>query len=64
MDAVELRDPDDARAYLLQGLWLTRASRPAGAIVKPALEWVLELASGGHATLPVGFFADLGTLVY
>ncbi|MGL6095290.1 MAG: hypothetical protein ACRC7O_05760, partial [Fimbriiglobus sp.] len=64
MDVVELRDPDDARTYLLQGLWLQRAARPTAATAKPGLEWILELASGGFPVPPPGFVADLGTLVF
>src|SRR5947209_18849389 len=60
MDVVILRDPDEAQRYLLQGLWFQRALPPAAPTVKPALEWSLEIAAGGHPLPPTGFVADLG----
>src|SRR5688500_17819901 len=55
----ELRDQDDARRFLLQGLWLQRVVpvRRAGG-VGPVLEWALEVASEGGPLPPVGFVAD------
>jgi hypothetical protein len=64
MDVVELRDPDQARTYLLQGLWLQRVVKPAATLVKPALEWCLEIAASGQPLPPVGFVADLGNVAY
>lgn len=64
MELVELRDLDAARAYILQGLWLQRVVRPTGPLVRPALEWALEIASAGNPLPPVGFVADLGNVVY
>ncbi len=64
MDLVELRNLDAAREYLLQGLWLQRVVQPTAALVRPALEWALEIASGGQPLPPVGFVADLGNVVY
>jgi hypothetical protein len=64
MDLVELRNLDEARAFLLQGLWLQRVVNPAAGLVKPALEWALEIASNGQPLPPVGFVADLGNVVY
>jgi hypothetical protein len=60
MDIHELRNPDDARRFLLQGLWCQRAVPPSAATVRPALEWALEAASAGLALPPVGFVCDLG----
>src|SRR5262245_35723893 len=57
---VELRDPDQARAYVLQGLWWQRVVPPAAATVRPALEWAKEVAAAGQPLPPVGFVADLG----
>jgi hypothetical protein len=38
MDPIlELRDLDAARRYVLEGLWLQRAMKPAARTVKPAL---------------------------
>ena len=56
----ELRDLDEARQFLAQGLWLQRVRAPVAAMVRPALRWALEVASGGHPLPPVGFVADLG----
>jgi len=56
----ELRDPDKARQFLAQGLWLQRLRAPIPATVHPALRWALEIASAGDPLPPVGFIADLG----
>jgi hypothetical protein len=56
----ELRDLDEARQFLAQGLWLQRVRAPAAALVRPALRWALEVASAGQPLPPVGFVADLG----
>jgi len=64
MEVVELRDPNEARRFLLQGLWLQRAVRPAGANVKQALEWASEIASSGQPLPPIGFVADLGAVAF
>ena len=56
----ELRSPDDARAFLLQGLHLQRLLPVRADSVRPALEWALEIASAGQPLPPVGFVADLG----
>ena len=60
MSAFELRDLDETRRFLLQGLWWQRASAPAPATVRPALDWALQAASGGQPLPPLGFLADLG----
>ncbi len=60
MSTYELRDLDEARRFLLQGLWWQRATAAAPATVRPALEWALQTASGGQALPPLGFLADLG----
>ncbi|HET6572965.1 MAG TPA: hypothetical protein VFG68_05130 [Fimbriiglobus sp.] len=64
MELVELRNLDEAREYVLQGLWLQRVVHPTAALVRPALEWALEIASGGQPLPPVGFVADLGNVAY
>jgi hypothetical protein len=64
MGLVELRNLDEARNYILQGLWLQRVVRPTAALVRPALEWALEIAAGGQPLPPVGFVADLGNYIY
>src|SRR5881394_3087322 len=63
MDLVtELRDLDAARRFILDGLWLQRALKPTAKTVKPALEWAMEIASGGHPLPPIGFVADVGNV--
>ena len=47
MQVVELREPDAARRFVLQGLWLTRATPPAAQLVRPTLEWAFEIAASG-----------------
>jgi len=64
MQTIELRDPDSARLFLCQGLWLQRA-RPVSAVtVRPALEWALEIAAAGQPLPPVGFVADVAHLAF
>jgi hypothetical protein len=60
MDTYDLRDPDDARRFVLQGLRCQRVLSPAPATVRPALEWASEAASEGMPLPPIGFIADLG----
>src|SRR5262245_30112317 len=60
MDPIELRDLDTAKRYVLEGLWLQRAVKPSAATVRAALEWAMEVASGGHPLPPIGFIADVG----
>jgi hypothetical protein len=64
MELVELRNLDEAREYVLQGLWLQRVVPPTAGLIRPALEWALEVAAGGQPLPPVGFVADLGNVVY
>jgi hypothetical protein len=56
----ELRDLDEARRFVQQGLWLQRVQAPAAATVRAALAWSLEVVSAGQPLPPVGFVADLG----
>src|SRR5262249_1767448 len=58
MDNRILRDLDDARRFVLQGLCLQRVMPPA--TFKQPLEWALELASEGHPLPPVCLVADVG----
>ena len=60
MEIHELRDLDRARRFVVEGLWLQRAVKPAAATVRAALEWAMEVASGGHPLPPIGFIADVG----
>jgi hypothetical protein len=60
MNIFELRDLDQARRFLLEGLWLQRVLPPTAATVRPPLEWALEIAASGQPLPPLGFVADLG----
>jgi len=64
MHHIELRDLEEARRYLLQGLWWQRVLPPTAATVRPALEWYLEMASAGQPLPPIGFVADVGQAVF
>jgi hypothetical protein len=64
MNSYELRDLDDARRFLLQGLWWQRVVPPTAATVRTALEWAMELASEGHPLPPPGFVADVGHVAF
>lgn len=55
----ELRDPNEARRFLLQGLWWQRVAPPAVASVRTALALALEVSSGGQPLPPAGFVADV-----
>jgi hypothetical protein len=63
MSTLELRDLEQARRYLLHGLWLQRVMPIGPATVAPALEWALEIAARGCPLPPVGFISDIGHLV-
>ncbi len=60
MSRYELRDSDDARRFLVQGLWWQRVLPPRPGHVRPVLQWALEIVSAGHDLPPIGFLADLG----
>lgn len=60
MNIRELRDGDQARRFVQEGLWLQRVAPPNPLSVQAALRWVLEAASAGQPVPPIGFIADLG----
>jgi hypothetical protein len=60
----ELRDLDVARKYIVEGLWLQRAVRPHAETIRPALDWAMEIVSGGHPLPPIGFVADVGHIAF
>ncbi|MHB1425578.1 MAG: hypothetical protein ACYC3I_20615 [Gemmataceae bacterium] len=60
MSRYELRDAEEARRFLLQGLWWQRVVPPRAGRVRAVLAWALEIASSGHDLPPLGFLADLG----
>ena len=57
---IEIRDPDEARTFVLQSLWLARVVAPSTATVEVVLRWALEIASEGEPLPPVGFVSDVG----
>jgi hypothetical protein len=59
-----IRDSNEARRFLVQGLWWQRVLPPRVATVRPILEWVKELAAGGQPLPPPGFVADLGHVAF
>src|SRR5262249_30976818 len=64
MNPIVLRDPDEARHFLLQGLWFQRAIHPGVATVSRALNWALTIADAGQPLPPTGFVADLGHVAF
>ena len=64
MNTYELRDLDEARLFLCQGLWWQKIEAPSGVSVREVLGWALQIASSGHPLPPVGFLADLGHLAF
>lgn len=64
MESIEIRDLDEAKRYILDGLWLQRAVKPNAKNVKLILEWAMEIASGGNPLPPVGFVADVGIVAF
>jgi hypothetical protein len=60
MSHYELRDAEEARRFLFQGLWWQRVVPPSPGRVRAVLQWALEIASGGQDVPPLGFLADLG----
>src|SRR5262245_12127749 len=61
---LDIRDPEDVRTFLAQGLWLQRVLPPSAGTVRPALEWAREMLSQGMPLLPIGFVADLGHVAF
>ncbi len=64
MNTYELRNLDDARCFLCQGLWWQQTEAPTAATVRESLEWALQIAGGGLPLPPIGFLADLGHLAF
>src|SRR5688500_9359330 len=60
MNPSPIRDLDEARLLLAQGLRLQRTIDPEPRTVRLALQWAHELMSQGHPLPPIGFVADVG----
>lgn len=58
----EIRDPDLARRYVLQGLLLSRAGTLTPARVEDTLNWAMELVSQGEPLPLTGFVGDVGQI--
>src|SRR5271165_394043 len=64
MSTLELRDLDQAKRFLLEGVWLQRVLQPSAATLRPGLEWALEVASSGQPLPPIGFITDVGHIAF
>src|SRR5579864_2646673 len=64
MNTYEIRDLEEVRTFLFQGLWLQRVVAPAAETVRPALEWALQVLARGWPLPPIGFVADLGHVAF
>ena len=62
MQIHELRDPETARIFCEQSLWLARGVAPTVEIVAPVLALALEVAGAGEPLPPLGFLADISKL--
>lgn len=62
MQIHELRDPEAARIFCEQSMWLARAVTPSAEIVAPVLELALEMAGAGEPLPSFGFLADISKL--
>lgn len=60
MSSFDLRDPDDANRYVLQGLLLARSGPVTPARAEQSLRWAMEIVSDGSPLPPLGFVADVG----
>jgi len=58
----ELHSGEDARRWLLQGLWFQRLQSVRAEAIPQILGWLLELAVRGDPLPPSGFVADVGHL--
>jgi hypothetical protein len=61
---LELRDPAEARRYLVEGLWWQRILPVRAEQVPAILDWALAIAAEGEPLPPLGFLADIGHLVF
>lgn len=63
-NVVLLREAETATDFLLQGLWIQRATSPHSTSIRQLMEWTLEIVAGGQPLLPTGMIADFGHIVY
>jgi hypothetical protein len=62
-NVIEIRNAAAARRFVAQSMWLQRAAVPAAETVAVALECAIAISSSGEPLPPVGFIADVATLV-
>ncbi len=63
MVAMELRDSDAAKRYLIEGIWLQRLGSTNAESVTRSLACILGLAAADSSIPPAGFVADIIRLV-
>lgn len=63
MAVSEIRDPDEARRWLLQSLWLQRLTPPSPDRVAPTLLTAYRIAADGVPLLPLGILADFSSIL-
>lgn len=62
MSSYDLRDPDEARQYLLEGLLYSFAAPLNADSVKHSLSWAMEIVSQGDPLPCLGLVADIGLI--
>lgn len=62
MQMIEIRDPEEARRHILQGMLLSRAAPISAQRMSDALRWAVELVSDGSPLPLLGFVADVGQI--
>ncbi|MCA9063998.1 MAG: hypothetical protein KDA96_13095 [Planctomycetaceae bacterium] len=64
MSAAELRDSEEARQYLMQGIWLQRLSPVTAESVRQPMACALAMAAADDPVPPVGFIADVIRILF
>jgi hypothetical protein len=62
MEIHELRDPETARIFCEQGLWLARSVAPTAEMVEPTVALALEMSGAGQPLPSFGVLADISRL--
>ena len=62
MSIYDLRDPDEARQYLLEGLLFSAAAPLTESTVRQTLMWAMEVVSEGAPLPCLGLVADIGLI--
>ena len=62
MSIFDLRDPDDARRYLLEGLLFSAAAPITESNVRATLLWAMEIVSEGSPLPCLGLVTDIGLI--